>query len=147
MIGNKHLEYQGSKNKHCRHDMTIETGNKLSNLSHGSNISSDIERVGNQKEQYNTLKHNWWKGGFDVGRKPFSGNPSYTCAHGLNSSHQRKCERHCPEHIETELSSSLRVCRYAAWIIISNSCYKPRPDPGERVLLQATPEKLNHFHR
>jgi hypothetical protein len=48
---------------------------------------------------------------------------------------------------QTELSTSLRIGCYPAWIIVSYSRYKPWPNPGKRVLFQTTPNKLNKIHR
>ena len=120
------------------------TGIALSVL--GGHIGSDVKSVCTHQKQDNGVEHNRWVCSLDVGGKSFPGDPPDARTHGLNRGHQGICQWHRPKHVEAELSASLGVGGYAAWVVVSHPGDKPRPDPRQGMLLQAAPNNLEGVH-
>ncbi len=146
MIGDEHLQQQRSEHEEHRHEMAIEAGDELRDFSHGGDVGGDVEGVGDQQQQHDALKHDRRERGLDVGGKSFPGDPADARAHGLDRGHQREGQRHRPQHVEAELSARLGVGGDAARIVVGHAGDEPRPDPRQRVLLQAAPKNPKGVH-
>ena len=129
MIGDEDLQEQRPKHEEQRHQMPIDTGDEFPDFPHSSDVSGNIERIGDQQHQYNALKHDWRKRGLDVGGESLSRNSADVRAHGLNRGHQREGQRHRPQHVEAELSARLGVGGYSAGVIVGHAGNESRPDP------------------
>ena len=51
------LKQQCSKHEGCRHEMAVDAADEFRDFPHGSNVCGNIERIGNQQQQDNELKH------------------------------------------------------------------------------------------
>ena len=126
--------------------MPIEAGDEFPDFPHGSDVGGNVERIGDQQQQYNALKHDRRKRGLDVGGESLPGNPADVRAHGLNRGHQREGQRHRPQHVEAELRARLGVGGDAAGVVVGHAGDEPRSDPRQRVFLQAAPKNLQRVH-
>jgi hypothetical protein len=146
MIREEYLQKQCSEYEQRRHEMAIEAAYELSHFPYGGDIGGDVQGVGDQQQQHNALKHNRRERRLDVGGESFPGDPADARAHGLNRGHQRIGQRHRPKHVEAELRARLRVGGYAARVVVRHASDKTRPDPRQRVLLQAAPKEPEGVH-
>ena len=146
MIGDEHLQQQRSEHEERRHEMAIEAGDELRDFPHGGDVGGDVEGIGDQQQQHDAVEHDRRERGLDVGGKSLAGDPADARAHGLDRGHQREGQRHRPQHVEAELRARLGVGGDAAWIVVGHAGDKPRPDPRQRVLLQATPKDPKGVH-
>ena len=77
---------------------------------------------------------------------PLPGDPADARAHGLDRGHQRIGQRHRPEHVEAELRARLGIGGDAARVVVGDAGDEARPDPRQRMLLQAAPKEPEGIH-
>ncbi len=141
VIGNENLQKQRSEHEKRRHEMAIEPADELAHLPHGGDVGGDVQRIGDQQQQHDGLKDHRREGRLDVGGETFPRDPADARAHRLDRGHQRKGQRHGPQHIQAELCAGLGVSGDPARVVVGDARDKPRPDPRERVLFQAAPKE------
>ena len=67
VIGNEYLQQQCPEHEEGRHEMAIDAGDEFRDFAHGGDVGGDIERIGDQQQQHDALKHDRRKCGLDVG--------------------------------------------------------------------------------
>ena len=83
------------------------------------------------------------KAHLDVGGNTFARYPANIGADQLDGCHQWERQWHGPQHVEAELSASLRISRDTAWIVVSHARNEPGSNPRQRVILHTVPNDLS----
>ena len=139
VVGDEHLQQHGQEHEEQRHQAAIEAGDKLSDSAHGGDVGGDVEGVGDEQQQHHALQNDRRERRLDVGGEAFAGHPADARANRLNRRHQRIGQRHGPQHVEAELRARLRIGGDAAGIVVRHAGDQARPDPRQRMFLQALP--------
>ena len=137
VIGHENLQQQCRGHENDCHGLAGKPGHQFGNLAHGSDVGGNVADVGDKKQDHDAVQHGRRKGVPDVGRQPLARNAPDRCAHQLDRRHQRKRERHGPEHSQAVLRARLRIRRYAAGVVIGDSGDEPRTDLCQRMFPEA----------
>ena len=147
VIRHKNLKQQRYNDKNSGHEVAIKAADEFGNLSHGSDVRGDVQRVGYQQQQDDAFQHDRRESRLDVGGQSLAGRPPDLRANDLDRRHQRVRERHRPEHVEAKLRPRLRVGGDAARVVIGYAGDKSRTEPCQRMFLQATQNDVKDVGR
>ena len=130
VVGDEHLQQQRQEHEEQRHQAPIDAGDEFADFSHRRDVGGDVERVGDQQQQHDALQDDRRERRLDVGGEAFSGDPADPRANRLDRRHQRKGQRHGPEHVEAVLRARLGIGGDAARIVVGDAGDQARPDRG-----------------
>jgi hypothetical protein len=121
--------------------MAVEPGDEFGDLAHRGNVGGDVEGVGDQQQPDDAKQHRAGEAGADIPGEPLAGDAPDIAAHQLDRRHQRKAQRHGPQHPEAELRAGLRIGGDAAWVVVRDAGDKAGADARQRMLLQPAPAR------
>ena len=140
VVGHEHLQHKRREHEQRRHQVAIDAGDQLRHLAHRGDVGGDVERIGDQQQQHDALQHDRRERRLDVGGQPLAGDAADARADRLDRRHQRIGQRHRPQHVEAELRAGLGIGGDAAGIVVGDAGDQARPQPRQRMLLQAVPQ-------